>query len=80
MLSISPLELIAVFGIAIPALILFWIRDPRWRWFASLAACIGVAAVLTPADIVSTLILSVVLFATFLAGRRSAVAFRTSCE
>lgn len=73
MLSISVSELIAVIGIAISAVVWFLIRDAKWRWAALATVCFGLASMLTPADLLSTVAVSFVLLAMFFAGWRSAV-------
>ena len=66
--SIGSFEILVVVGLVVVALILFALKHRHWRWPIILAAMVAIAAGLTPADLLSTAVLSLALSAVFAIG------------
>jgi hypothetical protein len=68
--SIGVMEVALVGTFALVTLALAFIRQPTWKWGLVASICAIVATVSTPADLASTLLLSILFFAFFLGGSR----------
>lgn len=69
-MQIGVLELVTVaLSLAISGL-LWLLGSRRWLWGVTGTLCLAAAAVLTPADLLSTLLMGVPLFVAFLVGTR----------
>jgi len=67
-LSIGLLEMAAVAVVAVVAITAFLRRDDRYRWFFAATVCAALSSLLTPADIVSMLVMWCVLIGVFTMG------------
>jgi Sec-independent protein secretion pathway component TatC len=68
--GISYLELAAILVVAIVACAMYFARVPQYRWCFVALGCVTLAAVLTPADLLSTLLLAAAFAAVYFAGTR----------
>jgi Sec-independent protein secretion pathway component TatC len=68
MFAVGVIELAVTVAIAIVALGCYVKRLHGTRWVVALAGCFALASVLSPADLVSTLIVAVALMACFWCG------------
>ena len=68
--SLGLLELLRIALIAAPTLVLYVFGDARCRWAFAALVCAVLAAVLTPADIVSAAVLFVAFLGIFMMGVR----------
>lgn len=71
--SLGGFELIVLVAISIPVALLFCFGDRRYRFGVPLLVCASFAAVVTPADLLSMLILSIAFLMTFLFGAKYSV-------
>lgn len=70
MLSIGVIELALTTAIAFVALGCYVKRVRGTRWLVAATGCLALASVLTPADLASTLIIAIALFACFYCGTK----------
>ena len=68
--SLGGIELLALLAIAIPVALLYIRRDRRYRYGVAAFVCASVAALITPADILSMLILFAAFLGIFTFGSR----------
>lgn len=66
--SLGAIELLALLLIAAPTLLLFLLRDGRYRYGVAGLVCAAAAALITPADILSMMIFLVAFLAIFAFG------------
>ena len=71
LLSISGFELLALVVVSLPTVLLLATRGyGSARWLIAFAICFALAAICSPADLLSTIVLSAVLFGALLLGAR----------
>ena len=68
--GIGSLELVAILMSAAVSVAMFVRRDTGRRWSIAVFGCVTLAAILTPADIFSMLVMASVLFGVYLVGTR----------
>lgn len=68
--GIGTLELVAILLSAVLTLAIFFGRFQCRRWSVAILACVTLAAIFTPADIFSLLLMSSVLVAVYYTGTR----------
>jgi chromate transport protein ChrA len=68
--SIGTLELFATLVLAAPTVVLFLRGDARYRWMFATLVCAILAMVITPADLLSMLVLFVAFLVVFAFGTR----------
>jgi len=77
-ISIGILEVGLVTLTVTLTVILLLAKQRLWKWCAVGAACLGTAAVVTPADPASTLLLGMLLLAAFTLGARFSASLKGS--
>ncbi len=68
--SVSATEVLLIVAFAISAWVLFLRRSRYTVWLTAAAICCALASVTTPADLASTILLSVVFFGCFFVGTK----------
>lgn len=66
--SISASELLAVLSFAVPTSVLYFRGDPLSRRMFVLTLCTAIASCVTPADLLSTAVLTAILILVYLVG------------
>ena len=70
MFNVGVIELGMIFVACVAAASLACLRQPTWRWAVVGLACVTVAALVTPADPLSTIVFGVAFFLFFVGGTR----------
>lgn len=66
--NVGIVEVGLVVGLAVATIGCLALKREVWKWLAAVAACVMAASLVTPADPLSTLLMTLLLFAFFWGG------------